>query len=126
MFLLFASCLWADGPAYIVALYSEKQERGLSREFLFRIDGIKAAKLRYPAYYRLAVPPGVYTATVDGVNKPPIVCHAIAGEVCYFRIRTIGREGKPEADLISPEQAWRQLATAIPIDKEKVLLKNWK
>jgi hypothetical protein len=110
----------ASDIAYIVGMYSAKERPGLGGHFLMKVDGKKIAKLRYPTYYRLEVPPGVYNVTMDDKDRPPILCHLAAGEICYIRARTVGIESRAEVDLISPEQAWVQLRNLIPLEKEKV------
>jgi hypothetical protein len=118
--------LSGDGLASIVLMYSAKDTHGLGGYFEVSIDGRRVAKLRYPTYVRLAVPPGAYTVTMDAPSRSPVLCHVIAGESCYVRARMIGNENRREFDLVSPEEAFRQLRNTIPLEKEKVYLQAWK
>ena len=115
-----------DSAGYIVAMYSAKDTRGLGGYFELSVDGRKIAKLRYPTYFRLAVPPGAYTVTMDATSKSTVLCHVIAGESCYVRARMVGKENRREFDLVSPEEGGRQLRNAIPLEKEKVYMEAWK
>ena len=115
-----------DSSGYIVAMYSSKDTRGLGGYFEVSVDGRKVAKLRYPTYFRLAVPPGAYTVTMDATSKSPVLCHVIAGESCYVRARTVGKENRREFDLVSPEEAGRQLRNTFQLEKEKVYMEVWK
>lgn len=116
----------AAETAYIVGMYSSKDTRGLGGWFLMKVDGRKVASLRYPTYYRLEVPPGVYNITMDEKDRPPILCHLIAGESCYIRARLVGRENSPEVHLMSPHEAAVELQRLLPIEQEKIYLKIWK
>lgn len=115
----------AAGGAYIVGMYSIKERRGIGGYFLMKVDGKKVAKLRYPTYYRLEVPPGVYTVTFDDKAEPPILCHLIAGESCYIRALLTGNNGRDVA-LISPQEAAKQLQQLLPLEREHVYLETWK
>src|SRR5262245_53047082 len=125
---VFAGALAANaaGSAYIVGMYSVKERRGIGGYFLIKVDGKRVAKLRYPTYYRLEVPPGVYSITFDDKAEPPILCHLIAGESCYIRARLTGNADRREVALISPEQAAKQLQQLLPLEKEHVYLEPWK
>ena len=116
----------AADTAYIVGMYSEKERRGLGGHFLMKVDGKKVANLRYPTYYRLEVPPGVYNITMDDKDQLPILCHLIAGESCYIRARLIGQNNIREVHLISPHDAAVQLQRLLPIEQEKIYIKVWK
>lgn len=117
----------AEPPVgYIVAMYASKETRGLGGYFEVTVDGRKVAKLRYGTYYRLAVPPGAYTVTMDAPSKSPMLCHVIAGESCYVRARVTGKDDRREADLVSPEEGARQLRSTIPLEPEKILVREWK
>ena len=72
-FLVFAALalVQAADTAYIVGMYSSKDTRGLGGRFLMKVDDKKVASLRYPTYYRLEVPPGVYNVTMDDKDRPP-------------------------------------------------------
>lgn len=109
-----------------MGMYSAKERRGIGGHFLMKVDGKRVAKLRYPTYYRLEVPPGVYSVTFDDKAEPPILCHLIAGESCYIRARLTGSEDRREVALISPEQAAKQLQQLLPLEKEHVYLETWK
>ena len=54
------------------------------------------ARLRFPTYYRVAVPPGVYNVTFaetsGGDRRLPILCHLIAGETCYSALGPSGKK----------------------------------
>lgn len=115
-----------DSVGYIVAMYSAKDTRGLGGYFELSVDGRKVAKLRYPTYFRLAVPPGAYTVTMDAVSKSTVLCHVIAGESCYVRARMVGTENRREFDLVSPEEAGRQLRNTFQLEKEKVYMEVWR
>ncbi len=119
----------AADPAYIVGLYPSKESRGLGPQFTLRVDGKNVARLRFPTYYRVAVPPGVYNVTFaetsGGDRRLPILCHLIAGETCYIRVRTFGKEDRPEVELLPPSQAWLDLRNLIPLEKERVYLQMW-
>jgi hypothetical protein len=116
----------AADTAYIVGMYSEKERRGLGGRFLMKVDGKKVASLRYPTYYRLEVPPGVYNITMDDKDRPPILCHLIAGESCYIRARLVGHDNVREVHLISPHEAAVQLQKLLPIEQESIYIKLWK
>jgi hypothetical protein len=116
----------AADSGYIVAMYSAKETRGLGGYFDVSVDGKKVARLRYGTYFRLAVPPGAYEVTMDAPSKSHMLCHLIAGETCYVRARLVGKENRREADLVSPEEAGRQLRNTIPLEKEKVYMEVWK
>jgi hypothetical protein len=120
------SAAQAAETGYIVTMYSAKESPGLGGYFEVRVDGKKVARLRYGTYFRLAVPPGAYTVTMDAESKSPILCYLIAGESCYVRARTVGKENRREVDLVSPEEAGRQLRNTIPLEKEKVFVEVWK
>jgi hypothetical protein len=103
--ILVAMTARAADMAYIVPMYSQKERPGLGGYFLLKVDGKRVAKLRYPTYYSLEVPPGVYDITMDDKDRVPILCHLIAGESCYIRARLTGRDNLREVDLISSHQA---------------------
>ena len=127
-FLAFAALamVQAADTAYIVGMYSSKDTRGLGGRFLMKVDDKKVASLRYPTYYRLEVPPGVYNVSMDDKDRPPILCHLIAGESCYIRARLVGRDNSPEVNLISPHEAAVELQRLLPIEQEKIYMKVWK
>ena len=110
---------------YIVGLYSQKDRPGVGETLSLRVDGKQVAKLRFPTYYRVAVPPGAYEITI-GSSEKQILCHVIAGEFCYVRARTKADGKQVEVDLISPEQAWRELPKTYPIESGQVLMKSWR
>ena len=116
----------ASPVGYIVAMYSAKDTRGLGGYFEVTVDGTRVAKLRYGTYYRLAVPPGAYTVTMDAPSTSTMLCHVIAGESCYVRARMVGKNNAREAALVSPEEAARQLRNTIPLEPEKVFVRDWK
>ena len=120
--------LLAEAPetAHIVGMYSEKSRPGLGGHFLMKVDGKKVANLRYPTYYRLTVPPGVYDISLEDKDQPPILCHLIAGESCYVRARTTGPNALREVALISPHEAAVQLQKLLPLENEKVYIRVWK
>ena len=93
-----------------------------------KVDGRKVAKLRYPTYYRLEVPPGVYDITLDEDDKDrtPILCHLIAGESCFVRAKVTGRDNVREVNLISPHEAALELQKLLPLEQEKIYIKVWK
>jgi hypothetical protein len=115
----------AADHGYLVAMYSAKETRGLGGYFEVRVDGKKVARLRYGTYFRLAVPPGAYQVTMDAPSTSLMLCHVISGESCYVRARLVGKENRREADLVSPEEAGRQLRNTIPLEKEKVYMEEW-
>jgi hypothetical protein len=117
---------YAADTAYIVGMYSKKERRGLSRHFTMKVDGKKIARLRFPTYYRIAVPPGVYNVTLDEKDRPTILCHLIAGESCYVRVKTVGAEDRAEVELISPHLAAVELQTLLPLEQERIHMKVWK
>ena len=114
---------YAADTAYIVGMYSAKERRGLGRHFTMKVDGKRVAKLRFPTYYRLAVPPGVYNVTLDERDRPTILCHLIAGESCYVRVKTVGIEDRAEVELISPHLAAVELQTLLPLEQERIYVK---
>ena len=116
----------AEDAAYIVTMYSSKETRGLGGYFEVNVDGKKVAKLRYPTYFRLAVPPGAYTVTMAAANGSPVLCHVIAGESCYVRARLVGKENRREFHLVSPEEAGRQLRNTFALEREKIYMDSWK
>lgn len=116
----------ADPRGYIVTMYSAKDTRGLGGYFDVSVDGKKVAKLRYATYFRLAVPPGAYTVTMDAPSLAPVLCHLVAGESCYVRARMTGKGNRREFSLVSPEEGARQLGNTIPLEKEKVRIHIWK
>lgn len=123
MFLIAIVVLLAADAAdvgYIVGMYSTKEHRGLGGHFIMSVNGRKVAKLRYPTYYRLEVPKGVYNVKLDGEKSPGILCHVIAGESCFVRARTVGSDRRREVQLISPEQAAVELGKLLPLEIEAV------
>jgi hypothetical protein len=130
LLLLFSLAANAQNVGYIVAMYSAKETRGLGGYFNVIVDGRKVARLRYGTYYRLSVPPGAYSVTMDAPSKRVILCNVIAGESCYVQARQIGKgDGKDstrEVDLVSPEEAYRQLRNTIPLENEKIFIREWK
>jgi hypothetical protein len=111
--------------ASIFAMYSSKGQKGLGPRLTLKIDGRKVARLRFPTYYRIDVPPGVYAITMDESDKAPIICHLIAGETCYIRARTVGKQDRAEVELLSPTQASEDIRRVIPLEPEHVYLKKW-
>lgn len=122
---------YAAETAYIVGMYSAKERRGLGRHFTMKVDGKRIAKLRFPTYYRLPVPPGVYNVSLekdgpDEKDRPIILCHLIAGESCYVRAKTVGIEDRAEVELISPHVAAVELQNLLPLEQERIHMKVWK
>ena len=109
----------AAEPGFIVGMYSAKERPGLGGHFLFKINGKPVAKIRFPTYYRADVQPGFYSVTVD--DKPPIVCHVISGESCHIRMRTLGKEGRRDVELLTSEKAALELQKVMPLEREHVL-----
>ena len=116
----------AQNLGYIVTMYSAKDTRGLGGYFNVVVDGRKVARLRYGTYYRLPVPPGAYSVTMDAPSKHVILCNLIAGESCYVRARQVGQANVREVDLVSPDEAFRQLRNTIPLENEKIFVRQWK
>ena len=109
----------AAEPGFIVGMYSVKERPGLGGHFLFKISGKPVAKIRFPTYYRLDVPPGFYSVTVD--DKPPIFCHVISGESCHIGMRTLGQEGRREVELLTSDKAALELQKVMPLEREHIL-----
>jgi hypothetical protein len=126
LLLLISLAAHAAEVGYIVTMYSAKDTPGLGGFFTVTVDGRKVAKLRYPTYYRLPVPPGAYTITMDAPTATPILCNLIAGETCYVRARKVGKENRREAALISPEEAYRELRKTFLLDNEHIYMREWK
>ncbi len=114
---------YAAETAYIVGMYTAKERRGLGKHFIMKVDGKRIAKLRFPTYYRLAVPPGVYNVTLDERERPTILCHLIPGESCYVRVKTVGIEDRAEVELISPHVAAVELQALLPLEQERIYVK---
>ena len=86
-----------------------------------KVDGKPVAKLVYPRYFRLSVPPGVYDVALAGKT---FLCHLVAGESCYVRVKVVER--RPVADLLSFNAAAIELQKVQPLDREKVIVGTWK
>jgi hypothetical protein len=123
--LALALSIQAEEVGYIVGLYSAKERVGGGRTLLLKLDGKPIAKLRHPTYHRVAVRPGVYEVAI-GDSGTRILCHVIAGEFCYVRATTTEKDRKVEVELISPEQAWRELPKTMPVESGQVFVANSK
>jgi hypothetical protein len=127
LLLLISLAATAGEVGYIVTMYSAKDTPGLGGHFTVTVDGRKVARLRYPTYYRLPVPPGTYTVTIeDAPTAMPILCNLIAGETCYVRARHVGKENRREAALLAPEEAYRELRKTFLLENEHIFLREWK
>ena len=123
-----ASLIAQDTPdsSFIVAMHSGSTRPRTGGDFVFRVNGNKVAKLRFPTYFRLRVPPGVYSITLDEPASKLMVCHVIAGESCYVRAKRAGSGEPARIDLISFTEAAVELQNLIPLEPEKIYIRTWR